>query len=421
MATNGTYYSQTDGLSISTDSTKRVIVSTGGTSTFTGDTNGGTVIQAVGTNGDLFSVDDDLTGDILVVTNATGGTIFAVNYTEPVRISGVTSGTSTNYLIIESNGVIKYREIAGVGESGISGIEGTIGISGIEGTIGISGLSGRSGISGISGAQGADGFSSSVFYYSANTLSTSGNPGTGYTLWNNVTQTASTQINIHHLTDNLTNNSYTDIDVFLATIAPGQKLIIQDQQNSGDYQIWNVTGATTNVNPNTSTSYWTVPVSISSSLGAGSTNFANNEDIFIAIQGGTSGISGISGRSGISGVSGISGQVGAIGGGITWNAANTTQAMTSGNGYITTASTLTTFTLPSSITFGSTVVAYGNSTGLWQINQNAGQSIRIGNSTTTATTNALSATSQGDCVYLVCSSANTSFIAVSSIGNIYFT
>ena len=95
--------------------------------------------------------------------------------------------------------------------------------------------------------------------------------------------------------------------------------------------------------------------------------------------------------------------------------------MTSGNGYITTASTLTTFTLPSTIAFGNTVVVYGNSTGLWQINQNSGQSIRIGNQTTNATTNALSATSQGDCVYLVCSSANTSFIVTSSIGNIYFT
>ena len=418
MATNGVYYSQTSGLTISTDSRKRVIVSTGGTTTFTGNTNGSTVIQAVGTNGDLFSVDDDLTGDILVVTNATGGTIFAVNYTDPVRISGVTSGTSTNYLVIESNGVVKYRQITAVGESGISGLQSVSGISGLQsvsGISGISGINGASGISGVSGIAGSNGVSSSVFYYSANTLSTSGNPGTGYTLWNNVTQTASTQINIHHLTDNLTNNEYTDIDVFLATIAPGQKLIIQDQQISGDYQIWNVTGATTNINPNTSTSYWTVPVSISSSAGVGSTNFANNENIFIAIQGGTSGISGLSG------VSGISGQLGPTGGGITWFAANTTQSMTSGNGYITTASTLTTFTLPSSITFGSTVVAYGNSTGLWQINQNSGQSIRIGNSTTTATTNALSATSQGDCVFLVCSSANTSFIAVSSIGNIYFT
>jgi len=424
MATNGIYYNQTNGLSLSTDSLKRVIISTGGTSTFTGYTSGSTIVDVAGTQGELFEVNDDMSGDILAVTDTVGNTIFAVNTYDPIRRIGLTANTSTNFLVVDNTGRIGYNVSGMQGASGLSGLQGTAGsngesgISGLESVSGISVLSGRSGISGVSGVAGSNGVSSSVFYYSANTLSTSGNPGTGYTLWNNVTQTASTQINIHHLTDNLTNNEYTDIDVFLATIAPGQKLIIQDQQNSGDYQIWNVTGTTTNVNPNTSTSYWIVPVSISSSLGAGSTNFANNENIFIAIQGGTSGISG---RSGISGLSGISGQLGATGGGITWNAANTTQAMTSGNGYITTASTLTTFTLPSSITFGSTVVAYGNSTGLWQINQNAGQSIRIGNQTTTATTNALSATSQGDCVYLVCSSANTSFIAVSSIGNIYFT
>ena len=268
--TNGIYYSQTSGLTISTNAKKRVIVSTGGTSTFTGDTYGGKVINAVATQGQLFSVADDLTGDILVVTNQAGGTIFAVNEYDPVRISGVTSAlTASNYLVIDAGGVVRYRTQI-VGESGISGI------SGLEGPGGPIGASGISGISGISG-------------------------------------------------------------------------------------------------------------------------------------GGTSGISGISGT------------VGPTGGGITWNNANTTQAMTSNNGYITTASTLTTFTLPSTIAFGATVVAYGNSTGLWQINQSSGQSIRIGNSTTTATTNALSATSQGDCVYLVCSSANTSFIAVSSIGNIYFT
>jgi hypothetical protein len=410
MATNGTYYSQISGLTISTDSKNRVIVSTGGTSTFTGDTNGGTVIQAVGTNGDLFSVDDDLSGDILVVTNATGGTIFAVNYTEPVRISGLTSGTSTNYLVVESNGVIKYREIAAIGESGISGIEGASGISGINGSSGISGINGLSGISGISGGsgvsgiQGINGVSSSVFYYSANTLSTSGNPGTGYTLWNNATQTASTQLNISHLT-----NTLTDIDVFLATIAPGQKYIIQDVLDSGNYQIWSVTGTTTNINPNTSSSYWTIPVSISSSLGAGSTNFSNNRQLFIAIQGGTSGISGQSGVSGN------------VGGGISWVNALTTQSMVANTGYVTTASTLTTLTLPTTISLGQTLEVVGYGTGFWRLNQNSNQFIKFGNTGTTTTSGILSATSAGDSVRMTCVSANTAFVITSSIGNVFFS
>lgn len=109
------------------------------------------------------------------------------------------------------------------------------------------------------------------------------------------------------------------------------------------------------------------------------------------------------------------------GGGITWNSSNTTQSMSADNGYVTTASTLTTFTLPSTITFGKTVEIAGNSTGLWQLNQNSGQQIRFGNTATTVTSGILSATSQGDCIKLICTSANTSFIVTSSMGNIFFS
>ena len=385
MATNGTYYSQISGLTISTDSKNRVIVSTGGTTTFTGDTNGGTVIEAVGTNGELFSVDDDLTGDILVVTNPTGGTVFAVNYTQPVRISGLTSGTSINYLVVESNGVIKYREISGgIGVSGISGTEGT------------------------SGIQGNAGLSSSIFYYSANTSSTSGNPGTGYTLWNNSTQTGSTQINIHHYT-----NDFIDIDTFLATIAPGQKIVIQDKANSDSFQIWTVAGATTNINPNTTTSYWTVPVSYSSSAGAGSTNFSSNQQLFLAIQGGTSGISGLSGRSGISGISGT------VGGGLTWTYITTTQAGITNYGFISTATTTSTITLPTGATIGSTIEVTGIGTGAWKIGQNSGQTIHFGIvNSTTGTGGYLQSTQTYDSIRLLCTTTNTDYTVLTVMGNI---
>jgi hypothetical protein len=108
------------------------------------------------------------------------------------------------------------------------------------------------------------------------------------------------------------------------------------------------------------------------------------------------------------------------GGGLTWNSSNTTQSMTADNGYVTTAATLTTFTLPSTIAFGKTVEIAGDSSGLWQLNQNSGQQIRFGNTATTVTSGVLSATSQGDCVKLICVSADTSFIVTSSIGNIFF-
>jgi hypothetical protein len=110
------------------------------------------------------------------------------------------------------------------------------------------------------------------------------------------------------------------------------------------------------------------------------------------------------------------------GGGISWNSSNTTQSMTADNGYVTTAATptITTFTLPTTIDFGKTLEIAGNSSGLWQLNQNSGQQIRFGNTATTLTTGILSATSQGDCIKILCVSADTSFIITSSIGNIFF-
>jgi hypothetical protein len=61
------------------------------------------------------------------------------------------------------------------------------------------GTSGTSGLSGVNGTDGANGQSSSVFPYSANTTSTSGDPGTAHILWNNATQVNSSQININHI------------------------------------------------------------------------------------------------------------------------------------------------------------------------------------------------------------------------------
>ena len=63
----------------------------------------------------------------------------------------------------------------------------------------------------------------------------------------------------------------------------------------------------------------------------------------------------------------------------------------------------------------------GTGTGLWRISQNAGQFINFGIATTaTGTGGYLSATSQYDCVKLLCTSANTTFVVTSSIGNIFY-
>lgn len=257
--TNGIYYSQTSGLTISTNAKKRVIVSTGGTSTFTGDTYGGKVIDAVATEGQLFSVSDDLTGDILVVTNQAGGTIFAVNEYDPVRISGVTSAlTASNYLVIDAGGVIKYKTQI-IGESGISGISGLDAV----------------------------------------------------------------------------------------------------------------------------------------------------------------GTSGTSGRSGLSGLSGISGQVGPTGGGLTWTYITTTQSGIVNYGFISTATTLSTITLPSTAALGSTIEVTGIGTGGWKVAQNSGQTIHFGVvNSTTGTAGYLQSTQTYDSIRLLCTTVNTDYTVLTVMGNI---
>jgi hypothetical protein len=142
--------------------------------------------------------------------------------------------------------------------------------------------------------------SSNFFYYEAKNNSQSGNPGSGHILWNNVTMTASTQININHLTD----TPVTDIDIFLALLQVGQQITIQDQNDSGNYQVWIITGSTTQIVG--ASNYWEVPVSLVSA--AGTAQFSNNHKIILATLGatGTNGTSGTSGTNGSAGTSGTS-------------------------------------------------------------------------------------------------------------------
>src|SRR5512135_1400687 len=101
-----------------------------------------------------------------------------------------------------------------------------------------------------------------LWQYRAKTTATSGYPGDGYILWDNATQTSAANLIFAHITDdNL------DIDLLLATIASGNTLIIQDANDSLNFQKWTVSGSPANTNPGTSTSYWTVPVTLVSSGG----------------------------------------------------------------------------------------------------------------------------------------------------------
>jgi hypothetical protein len=141
-----------------------------------------------------------------------------------------------------------------------------------------------------------------------------GNPDSGYLIWNNLAQITSTTLSISHLTDD-----NIDIDIFLSQIAPTEKIVVQDKNDSLNYQTWVVNGAPTNINPGSSNSYWQYPVTLLNSSGSGTSNFSNNHSLFLALvsgaQGstGATGATGMAGATGAVGVSGITGPTGASG------------------------------------------------------------------------------------------------------------
>lgn len=149
------------------------------------------------------------------------------------------------------------------------------------------------------------------------------------------------------------------------------------------------------------------------------TTYENVNAVTGGTYNGTTGVITLSGTGSVNGnqITGFS----TGGGGLTWNNSTTTQSASVDNGYVGTATTLTTITLPSTAAFGSIVEVVGTGTGLWRISQNVNQFINFGVATTTTGTGGyLSATSQYDCVKLLCTSADTAFVVTSAIGNIFY-
>lgn len=80
--------------------------------------------------------------------------------------------------------------------------------------------------------------------------------------------------------------------------------------------------------------------------------------------------------------------------------------------------TLVTFTLPATAAIGDWVEINGKAAGLYTIAQASGQSIHFGNlTTTTGAGGSVSSTLAFDCIKLRCSTANTTWVVVSSVGN----
>jgi hypothetical protein len=124
---------------------------------------------------------------------------------------------------------------------------------------------------GATGATGASGGSTTAWRYRAKTNATSGYPGNGYLLWNNATQLSATNILVSHLDD-----EGTDVELLLSFFAQDQKIFIQNRDDSSQNQVWEITGTPTVTGANTSTAYYTFPVTLVSSAGG---EFNNNHSI----------------------------------------------------------------------------------------------------------------------------------------------
>lgn len=106
-------------------------------------------------------------------------------------------------------------------------------------------------------------------------------------------------------------------------------------------------------------------------------------------------------------------------GGFTWTAIpGNVVALAADNGYMLNSGFLTTATLPAVCAVGKIIKISGSGTGKFTIAQNAGQSIKLGNiSTTGGVAGSLSSTAQYDAIELLCIVANTVFSTLSSVGN----
>ena len=213
--------------------------------------------------------------------------------------------------------------------------------------------------------------------YQANTLALSGDPGSGYLLWDNSSQISATQINVSHTTDN-----GIDVDIFLALLRTSESITIQNQTTSADYQTWTISASPTNINPGAANSYWTIPVTYVASGGVGASNFPNNTNLFLALVNGPQGSTGPTGpqgdvgATGVTGATGPQGDVGATGAGTSgfsgfsgisgfsglagldpWQRITSTSTLTSGNRVIAdTTGGAFTLNLPATPVVGSYVI-----------------------------------------------------------------
>ena len=108
------------------------------------------------------------------------------------------------------------------------------------------------------------------------------------------------------------------------------------------------------------------------------------------------------------------------GGGVEWNdVTGTTQELAAGQAYVANNGGQIGFSLPETAAFGDFYIIAGYGAGGWTLQQNAGQSVILGNQTTTVgVAGTLTSTLPSDSVQIVCVVADTVFKVLEWAGNI---
>jgi len=120
------------------------------------------------------------------------------------------------------------------------------------------------------GGGGGGGAIGLIGYYRTDTTLTT-TPTAGKVTWDNATQASST-----HLYVNKDDDQGTDLKVFFDLVASGDTLLLQDQSDSANFQLWTVTAT-----PTYTSGVFDFTVSLTSSGGTGTTNLPNNHQVFL--------------------------------------------------------------------------------------------------------------------------------------------
>jgi hypothetical protein len=261
----------------------------------------------MGTSAKIFSMSS--TGALALGTRVRISPVSTPNSYMDGPITAITANSSITVTVdlFSGSGTFTSWTVSVVGQRGAQGTQGATGVQGTQGTVGtqgLQGLKGDIGNTGIQGTTGASGDSSSHYHYNARTNTTSGDPTTNQLGWNNATQIDSTALRVNHLDADSQDNS-----VFLDLINQYDVLIIQDKNDATNYQKWEVSGTPT-YNP----TWDNFPVTLITSAGTGTTNFASNHSLlFIIVSVGNVGPQGIQGTQGTIGPQGLTGSQGTTG------------------------------------------------------------------------------------------------------------